>query len=83
MADKYYVYGCAELLENLRELIDEAAKFEEEGKSAQEWLNHEGFEHAEKFKRHLSWGVAINIIILRHTKQLLRIREDSISDWPF
>ena len=83
MSDRYYVYGCEVLLENLRDLIEVAAKFENDGKSAEEWLTYEGFKHADKFKRRLSWGEAINIIILRHTKQLLRIREDSISDWPF
>ena len=39
MADKHYVYGCSHLLENLRDLISVAARFEEEDKSIEEWLS--------------------------------------------
>ena len=83
MTDKHYVYGCSHLLRNLRDLISVAAKFEKEGKSIQDWLIHEGYENINAFKKKLTWGAAINLVIMRQTKQLLRIREDSMSDWPF
>ena len=82
MADKYYVYGCSHLLSNLRDLISVAARFEEEDKSIEEWLRHEGIK-MHSSKRKLTWGSAINLVIIRRTKQLLRIREDSMADWPF
>lgn len=82
MADKHYVYGCSHLLENLRDLISVAARFEEEDKSIGEWLRHEGI-IIHSSERKLTWGAAINLVIIRRTKQLLRIREDSKADWPF
>ena len=83
MANKYYVYGCSELLQNLEELIDGAAQFEEDGKSVEEWLIHEGLENINDIRRQISWGLAINMIIARRVKELLRIREESMRDWPF
>ena len=83
MADKHYVYGCSHLLANLRDLISVAARFEEEGKSIEDWLRHEGYKNMHASRRKLTWGAAINLVIIRQTKQLLRIREDSMADWPF
>ena len=83
MADKHYVYGCSQLIENLRDLISVAARFEEEGKSIEDWLRHEGYKNIHASRRKLTWGAAINLVIIRQTKQLLRIREDSMADWPF
>ena len=83
MADKHYVYGCSQLVENLRDLISVAARFEEEGKSIEDWLRHEGYRNIHASRRKLTWGSAINLVSIRQTKQLLRIREDSMADWPF
>ena len=33
MANRYYIYGCKTLLSDLREIVDSAAQFEEEGKT--------------------------------------------------
>ena len=64
-------------------LIKAAKKFEEEGKSIEDWLRHEGYKNMHASRRKLTWGAAINLVIIRQTKQLLRIREDSMADWPF
>ena len=83
-APKYYIYGCSQLLSDLRELIDGAADFEEQGKSAEEWLKYQGLNCNWETKGiRLSWGAAINMLILNRTKELLEIREDSIGDYPF
>mgnify|MGYP001413378152 FL=1 len=84
MVDKHYVYGCSHLLRNLRDLIYVAARYEEEGKSIEDWLRHQGYKNIHlSSRRKLTWGSAINLVIIRQTKQLLRIREDSMEDWPF
>ena len=83
MTNKYYVYGCSQFLENLKELIDVAADFEEQGKTVEDWLRFSGIQNIQKLRRHITWGAAINLIISKHTKELLRIREESIRDWPF
>ena len=81
---KYYIYGCSQLLSDLRELIDGAADFEEQGRSAEEWLKHHELNcNWESQDMHLSWGAAINMLILNRTNELLEIREDSIGDYPF
>ena len=83
-ASKYYIYGCSQLLSDLRELIDNAADFEEQGRSAEEWLRHHGLNCKwESQDMHLSWGAAINMLISNRTNELLEIREDSIGDYPF
>ena len=78
MTDKYYVYGCAQLLKNLRDLISVAARFEEEGKSIEDWLRHEGYKNMHASRKKLTWGAAINLVIIRQTKQLLRKYTKSI-----
>ena len=79
---KYYVYGCDAFLEELRELIDSAASFEEQGKTAFEWL--QAIDIADEYLlQDLSWGNAINTAIMYKTKKLLRIRKESIEDFPF
>ena len=95
IAPKYYVYGCNQLLSDLRELVDSAADFEEQGKSAEEWLKYQGLKCRweikdiaqkgidEKSNIRLSWGTAINMLILNRTNELLDIREEAKEDFPF
>jgi len=82
---KFYLYGCGELLSDLRELIDSAADFEEQGKSAEEWLKFQGLNCIWEDKDvHLSWGAAINVLISNRTNELSEIRNDSLkTDFPF
>ena len=84
IAPKFYVYGCQELLLDLREIIDSAAIFEEEGKSPEQWLEyHEFFVRQGTERMNLTWGNAINMLIQDRTNELLEIRESRMSDYPF
>ena len=84
MKPKFYVYGCQKLLLDLRELIDSAADYEESGKTAEEWLKHQGFTYkGVKAGTYISWGTVINTVINNSTNELLRIREEAKEDFPF
>ena len=84
IAPKYYVYGCNQLLSDLRELVDSAADFEKQGKSAEEWLKYQGLKCSWEIRDvRLSWGAAINMLILNRTNELLNIREEAKEDYPF
>ena len=53
-----------------------------EGKTAFEWL--QAIDIADEYLlQDLSWGNAINTAIMYKTKKLLRIRKESIEDFPF
>ena len=77
MKPKFYVYGCQKLLLDLRELIDSAADYEESGKTAEEWLKHQGFTYkGVKAGTYISWGTVINTVINNSTNELLRMEQD-------
>lgn len=84
IAPRFYVYGCRELLLDLREIIDSAAIYEEEGRSPEQWLEHHEFFVRQGTQRmNLTWGNAINMLIQDRTNELLEIRESRMSDYPF
>jgi len=83
MTNKYYIYGCKQLLSDLKEVIDSAAEYEEQGKSPEEWIELNNIPH--QSRRDITWGYAINKVI-DHCTELVEIneyRETGDQDYPF
>lgn len=83
MTSKYYIYGCKQLLSDLKEIIDSAAEYEEQGKSAEEWIELNNVPH--QSRRDITWGYAINKVIDHCTEQIEinEYRETGDQDYPF
>ena len=85
----YYLYGCEKLLTDLREVIDTAAVYEEEGKTPAQWLDDNGLENVKQRSKitekriGLSWGAAINIFLIVNAHQLTRPEDNNFNDMPF
>lgn len=81
---KFYVYGCNQLLHDLKELISSAGDYQDSGKSTDDWLRNLGLGFNNKpISMKLSWGAAINLAIRHSTHKFKRIRDESIKDCPF
>ena len=82
MANRYYIYGCKTLLSDLRDIVDSAAQFEEEGKTPDDWIKHNNVPH--QSRRVITWGYAINKVIEYCTEQveINEYREIDEQDYP-
>ena len=82
---KYYVYGCDQLLTDIKEIMESAARAEESGLTSNEWLDYQGLESMTKnLKNNISWGGAIKILLINRTHELQRIRDEQlIDDFPY
>ena len=83
--NKYYVYGCTSLLEDIQEIMEKAAFAENSGLTSNQWLNSEGLEHiTEHLDSDISWGAAIKAVLTVRTEELTRIRSEKLTnDFPF
>ena len=85
ISQRYYVYGCEQLLEDIKEIMESAAYAENSGKTSNEWLNYHDLESITKdLTSDLSWGAAIKVLLISRTRQLDRIRDERLTDdFPF